>query len=203
MGWLWSSQNSSGSAKPSESNEEIPTDAAPAPTSSEPTTDAPPPQNVQTDADIQELLSSLATTSKPIDHRLPLPSSSKADATLDDKAIKPGSLYPTTMSCRSAFDSAFYCQSLGGQFNNVYRYGTLQDCSEHWSQFWFCVRTNKGFLGDQERESRIKNHYKIREMKYKIGSSSEEVWEPRTRMVDSAFDWDLEAAEKAEAQGRS
>ncbi|KAL9011770.1 MAG: hypothetical protein Q9173_003417 [Seirophora scorigena] len=204
MGWLWNSQNPSGSVKPSELNEEIPTDSAPAlpPGSFEPTADAPT-QNVGTDPDLQALLSSLAATPKPNDPQLPSPGSSRTDAASDDRVIKPESLYPSEMSCRSAFDSAFYCQSLGGQFNNFYRYGKLRDCRGEWSQFWFCMRANKSFLDDQERENRIRHHYKKREMKYKVGSSSEEVWEPRTRMVDSAFDWDLDAAEKAEAQGKS
>ncbi|KAI4117111.1 MAG: hypothetical protein LQ345_002585 [Seirophora villosa] len=197
MGWLWSSRNPSGSVKPSELTGEIPTDSAPA----EPTTDAPS-KNAGTDPDFQALLSSLATIPKPKNAQLPSPASSETDAASDDRTITPESLYPTEMSCRAVFDLAFYCQSLGGQFNNVYRYGTLRDCRGEWSQFWFCMRANKGFLGDKERENRIMNHYKKREMKYRVGASSEEVWEPRTRMVDSAFDWDLEAAEKAEAEGK-
>jgi hypothetical protein len=50
------------------------------------------------------------------------------------------SLLPTDMSCREAFDAAFYCQSLGGQFTNLYRYGGIRSCSENWSDFWFCMR---------------------------------------------------------------
>jgi hypothetical protein len=50
-------------------------------------------------------------------------------------------LLPTEMSCRQAFDAAFYCQSFGGQFNNLYRYGGIRSCSENWKDFWFCMRT--------------------------------------------------------------
>src|SRR5277367_1844328 len=32
--------------------------------------------------------------------------------------ISPDSLYPTEISCQSAFDYAFFCQSFGGQFVN-------------------------------------------------------------------------------------
>ncbi|KAL8956184.1 MAG: hypothetical protein Q9193_006220 [Seirophora villosa] len=201
MGWLWSSRNPSGSVKPSELTEETPIDSAPAPPpgSFEPT----PTKNAGTDSDSQALLSSLATTPKPNDAQLPSTAFSETDAASDDRIIKPESLYATEMSCRAAFDTAFYCQSLGGQINNVYRFGTLRDCRGEWGQFWFCMRANRGFLGDKERETRIMNYYKKREMKYRAGASSEEVWEPRTRMVDSAFDWDLEAAEKAEAEGKS
>lgn len=62
------------------------------------------------------------------------------------------------------------------------------------------MRTNRGFLGDKERGSRIQDHYKLREMKYRVGTSSEDVWKPRTRMVESAFDGDLEADERAEKE---
>lgn len=50
-------------------------------------------------------------------------------------------LLPTTMSCRQKFDDAFYCQSFGGQFNNLYRYGGMRECSELWGDFWFCMKT--------------------------------------------------------------
>ncbi|RDW74981.1 hypothetical protein BP6252_06123 [Coleophoma cylindrospora] len=71
------------------------------------------------------------------------------------------SLLPRTMSCREAFDAAFYCQSLGGQFNNLYRYGTVRSCSENWNDFWFCMRVRT--RGDEEKESLIKDHYRERE----------------------------------------
>lgn len=37
--------------------------------------------------------------------------------------ISPDALYPSEMSCRSALDYAMFCQSFGGQFVNVYRFG--------------------------------------------------------------------------------
>lgn len=49
-------------------------------------------------------------------------------------------LFPIDMSCRQAFDAAFYCQSMGGQFNNLYRYGGIRSCSENWNDFWFCMK---------------------------------------------------------------
>ncbi|KAL8735727.1 MAG: hypothetical protein Q9181_002710 [Wetmoreana brouardii] len=145
------------------------------------------------DAELHSLLASLESASDP--KASPTAHSSSATA-FESKIITPDSLYPTEISCRAAFDSAFYCQSLGGQFNNIYRYGTLRDCREQWKQFWFCIRTNRGFLGDQERQGRVWEHYKLRQLKYRVGPSSEDVWKPRARMVESAFDGDLEGDER-------
>ncbi|KAI4128449.1 MAG: hypothetical protein LQ338_002722 [Usnochroma carphineum] len=200
MGWLWTSNTTAESSKPSPLDENISSDSAPAPPDVVPTAKPPSPQNADPDAELQAVLSSLETTPKP--NGSSQRPSDVSTTISDNRTITPASLLPTEMSCRSAFDSAFYCQSLGGQFNNIYRYGTFRDCREQWSQFWFCVRTNKGFLGDQERERRIRDHYKLREMKYRVGSSSEDVWKPRTKMVEGAFDGDndLEAVERAEGK---
>lgn len=199
MEWLWTSETASGSPDRSPLNEEVLTDSTQAPRDVEPTATPPTKKNAEPDAEFQALLSSLETTPKPNGT-----SSEPSEASVipSDRITSSTSHYPAEMACRSAFDSAFYCQSLGGQFNNIYRYGTFRDCREQWSQFWFCVRTNKGFLGDQERESRISEHYKVREMKYRVGSSSEDVWKPRTMKLEGAFDGDLEAIERAEGQKR-
>lgn len=96
------------------------------------------------------------------------------------------------MSCRSAFDSAFYCASLGGKFNDIYRFGSLQPCSEHWDAFWFCMR-NRSLSGDTEEEKgeRIADYYEDREkrelQRRAQGRSSEDVWEIRTVPVEKAF----------------
>jgi len=68
-------------------------------------------------------------------------------------------LLPTEMSCRQAFDAAFYCQSLGGQFNNLYRYGSIRSCSENWKDFWFCMRTRSYTPGQKESTSIIHTNY--------------------------------------------
>jgi len=95
-------------------------------------------------------------------------------------------LLPTTMSCREAFDAAFYCTSLGGQFNNLYRYGTVGSCSENWSDFWFCMRT-RGY-GDREKQAAIKARYREKERrkygKEELGNSSEDVWKSRDKKVE-------------------
>ncbi|PHH87512.1 hypothetical protein CDD83_8759 [Cordyceps sp. RAO-2017] len=87
------------------------------------------------------------------------------------------------MSCRQAFDLAWSCNSLGGQFNSVYRYGTMRSCSEVWDDFWFCMRT-KSYTGEL-KENMIREHYRNKEhAKYGGGKpSSEDVWESRPRRV--------------------
>jgi hypothetical protein len=110
---------------------------------------------------------------------------------IDD--ISPDSLYPTEISCRSAFDYAFFCQSFGGQFVNVYRYGGFRKCSNHWEDFWICMRTRN--WEEIERKKAIKDHYRKKAVKYKQGPSSEDVWSVRTEPVKDAFQGDLEKME--------
>lgn len=86
---------------------------------------------------------------------------------------------PRTMSCRAAFDSAFYCSSLGGHFNDIYRYGQLRSCSEHWSDFWFCMRTKNSYSGADVKERIIQDRYREKERKLKEGPNCEDVWEKR------------------------
>jgi hypothetical protein len=114
----------------------------------------------------------------------------RSDA-VDD--ISPDSLYPTEISCRSAFDYAFFCQSFGGQFVNVYRYGSFRKCSNHWEDFWICMRTRN--WEETDRKKAIKDHYRKKAVKYKQGPSSEDVWSVRTEPVKDAFQGDLEKLE--------
>jgi hypothetical protein len=100
--------------------------------------------------------------------------------------------FPETMSCSQTFDDAFHCQSFGGQFLNVYRYGGMRDCSEIWSDFWFCMR-NRTRPGDEKRLI-IKERYMQKDEKYRNGPSSEDVWKERNRKVERAFDWDPDEA---------
>jgi len=108
--------------------------------------------------------------------------------------ISPDSLYPTEISCRSAFDYAFFCQSFGGQFVNIYRYGTFRSCSNHWQDFWLCLRTRN--WGEMDRKKAIQDHYRQKAVKYKTGPSSEDVWEVRTEPVRDAFQGNLEELER-------
>ncbi|RKF61303.1 hypothetical protein GcC1_158010 [Golovinomyces cichoracearum] len=103
-------------------------------------------------------------------------------------------LLPTTMSCRDAFDSAYYCASLGGAFTNLYRYGTVRSCSDHWDKFWFCMRTRT--YDDKSKQEAIKDYYrKVELSKYgKRGTSSQDIWKSRDHLLQkgTAFKSDEE-----------
>ncbi|RDL39725.1 uncharacterized protein BP5553_04065 [Venustampulla echinocandica] len=107
-----------------------------------------------------------------------------ADA--EDKLPVSEQILPKTMSCRQAFDEAFYCNSLGGKFNDLYRYGGLKSCSENWSAFWFCMRTKN--YGRELKEEAIRDHYRQRErLKYSReveAQSSEDIWKSRDRKLE-------------------
>ncbi|KAF1998258.1 hypothetical protein P154DRAFT_380861, partial [Amniculicola lignicola CBS 123094] len=82
--------------------------------------------------------------------------------------------YPTTMSCRAAFDSAFYCTSFAGKFNHIYRYGETRSCSEHWSDWRFCMSL-KGMSAAGRREH-VVDRYREKEERVRRGANSEDVW---------------------------
>ncbi|KAI9885307.1 MAG: 70-kilodalton heat shock protein [Watsoniomyces obsoletus] len=111
--------------------------------------------------------------------------SPSTSSTSTSKSIAPDSLYPTEMICREKFDEAFYCQSPGGQIVNVYRYGGLKDCRAHWGAFWFCMKMKSRSPG--ERQRRVQDFYRQREVKYKLGPSSEDVWALRKEPFLGAF----------------
>jgi hypothetical protein len=88
------------------------------------------------------------------------------------------------MDCEQAFNQAFYCQSLGGQWNNIYRYGGVRSCSENWDDFWFCMRV-KGYRAGPVKDDMIREHYRKKHLaKYGPGKpSSEDVWRERRERV--------------------
>lgn len=107
--------------------------------------------------------------------------------------ISPDALYPSEISCRSALDYAMFCQSFGGQFVNVYRYGEFRSCSNHWQDFWLCMRTRNWDKKDKAKA--IQDHYRKKAVKWKTGPSSEDIWEVRTEPVKDAFQDSLEDLE--------
>ncbi|TKA74880.1 hypothetical protein B0A55_05031 [Friedmanniomyces simplex] len=123
----------------------------------------------------------------------PPPTRLHPDGTLN---IHPTALHPTTMSCRQAFDQAFYCQSLGGKFNDLYRFGHLRDCGEQWGAFWFCMRTRT--LPARDKEGMLRGFYaeRDRERRRRRGGDSEDVWELRTEAVERAFGRDPDEGEE-------
>ena len=103
--------------------------------------------------------------------------------------ISPDSFYPAEMSCRSSFDYAMFCQSFGGQFVNVYRYGSFRSCSNHWDDFWLCMRTRQ--WDKEDRQKAIHEHYRKKAVKWKTGPSSEDIWEVRTEPVRNPISGNL------------
>ncbi|KAI9901754.1 hypothetical protein N3K66_003571 [Trichothecium roseum] len=114
------------------------------------------------------------------------------------------SLLPTEMSCRQAFDLAWSCNSLGGQWNAVYRHGEMRSCSEQWDDFWFCMRT-KSYTGDLKANA-VRAHYRAKEhAKYGAGKpSSEDVWESRPGRLPSgaAFSHEIEVPSVSDEEWR-
>ncbi|KIL94808.1 hypothetical protein FAVG1_01739 [Fusarium avenaceum] len=202
MGWLWSSTPPS-EDKPSAPVKETPptTLTAPVPTSTSNST-LTPSSNSNTDPEIQKFLDLFESekNAKPspptqedgqqsskIPSWLSLKKSSRPSAPkpsdIPPRDALSEALLPADMSCRQAFDQAWACNSMGGQFNAVYRYGEMRSCSENWDDFWFCMRT-RGYSAEQ-RQKAIKEHYRAKEfIKYGPGKpSSEDVWESRDEKV--------------------
>jgi len=198
MGWFWGSNQASAAA------DNAPSTATPEPFTSTATpavSSVPEPaqpslhRKEQSDTSFQELLSEFyADESRAQEKRIQTKESQRQsfpDSTPVD--ISPDSLYPTSMSCRSAFDYAMFCQSFGGQFVNVYRYGDFRSCSNHWNDFWLCMRARN--YSEKEKARAIRDHYQKKAIKYKTGPSSEDVWEVRGVPVQDAMQGNLEELE--------
>ncbi|KAF2398407.1 hypothetical protein EJ06DRAFT_532159 [Trichodelitschia bisporula] len=202
MQWWWSSGskdplNSSAMETPDSSPESLsanpssPPKSSPATPSSAPDAEPRPELREQARAAYRE---AMRKTETDLSEFMPVfsdpqPTGSHSVAHPDDPPLAP---FPRHMSCRDAFDAAFYCQSLGGQFNSVYRYGTMRSCSEHWAQFWFCMRT-RGRNAERKAEL-IEDFYRKKNERLVSGPSSNDVWEERTERVQRAFDWDPDEA---------
>lgn len=181
MGWLWSSSSSTAEPQqPTPTSIPIRSEPAPAPTST-PTEDA------QSRNEI--------SFNEAFPHLAPAPTSSTsptAAAQDDDPSL------PTTMSCRAAFDAAWYCSSFGGHFNDIYRYGQMRSCSEHWADWRFCVS-----LSGASREGRanaIRERYREKEANMKKQPNSEDIWRRRTpaEMIERPFGLAEEGAKRVE-----
>ena len=82
----------------------------------------------QASLDFEELLKEIEVEqSKAQESRVQAKKDGSSQSTPIPADISPDALYPAEMSCRSALDYAMFCQSFGGQFVNVYRYGELFD----------------------------------------------------------------------------
>ncbi|KAJ5888834.1 hypothetical protein N7495_008875 [Penicillium taxi] len=206
MGWWWSSS-------PKKDSETV-TLSTPTP---EPAAQNAPPKKLtpdeQADYEFSQILSSLQEADASLTRSLNQDSNGSTSTSASPSAIQeqqtptspiaPESLYADTMSCRTAFDYAFFCQSFGGQFVNVYRYGELRSCSENWDNFWLCMKT-RGW-GDELRKKTIRDHNRKKAVKYKTGPSSEDIWDVRLDPAKNSFQGDFAALEleiKAEEEAQ-
>ncbi|KAJ5738199.1 hypothetical protein N7493_001354 [Penicillium malachiteum] len=186
MGWLWNS--SPAKDTPSETPKTTTPPTIPE-TQSTPKKLTP---DEQADLEFSQLLADLRKADSELNATSA--STSTNENGTPTSSIAPESLYADTMSCRTAFDYAFFCQSFGGQFVNVYRYGELRSCSEHWDNFWLCMKT-RGW-SDELRRKTIRDHNRKKAIKYKTGPSSEDVWDVRLDPASDSFKGDFVAMEK-------
>ncbi|OQE34345.1 hypothetical protein PENCOP_c019G03302 [Penicillium coprophilum] len=179
MGWLWGSNN-----------KDVPRDILPT-ISTEPAKQNPPSKTLtpdeQADLEFNQILADLRAEDASLSKRTGLipEGNSLPESQIPSSPISPESLYQDTMSCRNAFDYAFFCQSFGGQFVNVYRYGELRSCSEHWDNLWLCMKTRT--WPDDLRRREIRDHNRKKSIKYKTGPSSEDVWDVRLDPAKESF----------------
>ncbi|KAJ5156483.1 hypothetical protein N7492_009286 [Penicillium capsulatum] len=193
MGWWWSSSPTKDTSN-NASSVQVPAEPA-MPTAPQPKKLTP---DEQADLEFRQILADLQAAEDSGLKNLPSTQSQATGSTSTPdqptSSIAPESLYPDTMSCRNAFDYAFFCQSFGGQFVNVYRYGELRSCSEHWDNFWMCMRT-RGW-SDELRKKAIRAHNQKKAIKYKTGPSSEDIWDVRLEPAKDAFQGDFAALEQ-------
>lgn len=198
MDWWWKPKPASSSAKA----DDPPT--LPTPTSKEPVA-APTPAAVpvfqtpkpaltrdeQAEQEWATVLKELQAEAalEPARESKPREQEAESHATPVPNDISPNSLYPTEMSCRSSFDYAMFCQSFGGQFVNVYRYGSFRSCSNHWDDFFLCMKVRNWKKEDRQRA--IQEHYRKKAVKWKTGPSSEDIWEVRTEPVENPVSGNL------------
>ncbi|KAJ5482400.1 Protein of unknown function DUF3128 [Penicillium sp. IBT 31633x] len=185
MSWLWGSN-------PKDTSKDVPPTV-----SAEPAKQHVPPKTLtpdeQADLEFNQILADLRAEDASLSKRTG--PAAQGDASPESEralsAIAPESLYPDTMSCRNAFDYAFFCQSFGGQFVNVYRYGELRSCSEHWDNLWLCMKTRT--WPEDLRKREIRDHNRKKSIKYKTGPSSEDVWDVRLEPAKESFKGDFAA----------
>lgn len=159
-----------------------------------------PPQENTTDDELSSFLQAISAEATPSTTKYTRVSKTAASSSQTPEGVPRSDLpiseqiLPTCMSCRDAFDAAFYCNSLGGQFNNVYRYGGMGECSEKWNDFWFCMKVRT--WGEASKAEATRARYREKErVKYgsilkkegeddvEVGRSSEDIWKSRERMV--------------------
>jgi len=195
MWWPFGSSNNNASSTPPLSKLESPPAEQPSPQLPTPT---PIKQELsreeQASLDFAELLKEIEIEqAKSQDQRGQAKQDGKSRSTPIPADISPEALYPAELSCRSALDYAMFCQSFGGQFVNIYRYGEFRSCHNHWADFWMCMRTRN--WEEKDRAKAIQDHYRMKAVQWKTGPSSEDIWDVRREPVKDAFQESLEDLE--------
>lgn len=199
MSWFWGNTKSKAASAPTESTAAAPPDQVLSASTSDFTSETTIPskplsREEQANQDLAELLREFQLESEQAkDGRIQAKEGGTANTVPIPEDISPDSLYPTELSCRSSLDYAMFCQSLGGQFVNVYRYGQFRSCSNHWGDFWLCMRTRN--WDEKDKKKAIQDHHRQKAIKWKTGPSSEDIWEVRNEPVKDAFQDNLEELE--------
>ncbi|KAL9103725.1 MAG: hypothetical protein Q9163_001275 [Psora crenata] len=200
MGWLWSSAATDENKSPPPSDDPIAPEPPTVTTNPPPGSTEPQTRDEAANSELVVFLKSLQRTppsdahTDPHRHTPPdgtvdiddLDNEDDEDDNVDPPPLMtPAHLYPSTASCRQLFDGAFYCQSPGGQFMNIYRYGQLKDCRQHWKDFWWCMRTNRAWMEKEEREDRCRRRGWERDMRVRRRPEgcSEDIWRQRKRVI--------------------
>ncbi|KAF2674832.1 hypothetical protein BT63DRAFT_420103 [Microthyrium microscopicum] len=108
----------------------------------------------------------------------------KSKSTMEESIAK----MPDTMNCVQAFDIAMACRGPAGTFKSVYRYGHWRDCSQQWSDWFFCMRIR--VQPEANKRQMIQQRYWEKEERFRAAPNSEDVWEERTEQVKSFIDKD-------------
>ena len=162
----------------------------------------PPTRDEVAEAESRSFLQSFEASSTPASNSLSTstehPNPSPLSQSLDPSAPTPlttAHTLPSSVSCRTIFDTAFHCQSLGGQWNSIYRHGSFRKCSELWYDFWWCMRTNRGLMADEERATSVRKRYEAKEKQLREGPNSEDIWQERKILVGRVWNERYEEAE--------
>ena len=107
--------------------------------------------------------------------------------------------FPSQLSLVSVLDDLLLCYALGGQIQNIYRYGTYTSCQYQREKFWVALKHGTFLNQDQHatiniseselnRRVNIRNFFKKKfEEKRKKSGCSEDIWLTRNQQLKSPF----------------
>lgn len=107
--------------------------------------------------------------------------------------------FPSQLSLVSVLDDLLLCYALGGQIQNIYRYGTYTACQYQREKFWVALKHGT-FLNQEQHatidisESELSRRVNIRsffknkfEEKKKRSGCSEDIWLARDQQLKNPF----------------